>query len=46
MIMSDTDRIFLKSILEQRKNLRDRFNFEAIDLAPPRSTEAITRERG
>src|SRR5258707_13420107 len=45
MIMSDTDRIFLKSILEQRKNLRDRFNFEAIDLAPPRSTEAITRER-
>jgi hypothetical protein len=29
MIDSDTDRAFLKDILEQRKNLRDRFNFEA-----------------
>src|SRR6201994_3231005 len=28
MISSDTDRAFLKSILEQRKNLRDRFNFD------------------
>jgi serine/threonine protein kinase len=32
MITSDADRAFLKSILEQRKNLRDRFNFEATDL--------------
>jgi hypothetical protein len=24
--------VFLKSILESRKNLRDRFNFEAADL--------------
>jgi len=31
MISSDTDRAFLKSILESRKNLRDRFNFEAAD---------------
>ena len=29
MMRSDTDRAFLKGILEQRKNLRDRFNFEA-----------------
>jgi hypothetical protein len=29
MMASDTDRAFLKDILEQRKNLRDRFNFEA-----------------
>jgi hypothetical protein len=29
MMNSDTDRAFLKDILEQRKNLRDRFNFEA-----------------
>lgn len=29
MIDSDADRAFLKDILEQRKNLRDRFNFEA-----------------
>jgi hypothetical protein len=35
MMNSDTDRAFLKEILEQRKNLRDRFNFEAADLAPP-----------
>jgi hypothetical protein len=28
MMRSDTDRAFLKTILEQRKNLRDRFNFE------------------
>jgi hypothetical protein len=25
---SDADRVFLKGILESRKNLRDRFNFE------------------
>jgi hypothetical protein len=29
MMKSDQDRAFLKDILEQRKNLRDRFNFEA-----------------
>ena len=29
MITSDSDRAFLKNILESRKNLRDRFNFEA-----------------
>ena len=29
MMASDTDRAFLKDILESRKNLRDRFNFEA-----------------
>jgi hypothetical protein len=35
MMASDTDRAFLKDILEQRKNLRDRFNFEARDLQLP-----------
>jgi len=34
MMRSEADRAFLKDIIEQRKNLRDRFNFEA-DLAPP-----------
>jgi hypothetical protein len=28
---SDTDRVFLKGILESRKNLRDRFNFESAE---------------
>jgi hypothetical protein len=37
MMASDTDRAFLKDILEQRKNLRDRFNFEAADLKLPAS---------
>src|SRR5580693_9048023 len=37
MIRSDTDRAFLRTILEQRKNLRDRFNFETADLMPPSS---------
>jgi len=37
MMNSETDRAFLKGILESRKNLRDRFNFEAADLAPPPS---------
>jgi hypothetical protein len=32
LMKSETDRAFLKDILEQRKNLRDRFNFEAADL--------------
>jgi acyl-CoA synthetase (AMP-forming)/AMP-acid ligase II len=35
MIRSDADRAFLKDIIEQRKNLRDRFNFEANDLKQP-----------
>jgi hypothetical protein len=37
MMASDTDRAFLKDILEQRKNLRDRFNFETADLNTPSS---------
>jgi hypothetical protein len=37
MMSSETDRAFLKDILEQRKNLRDRFNFEAGDLQLPSS---------
>ena len=32
LMTSETDRAFVKSILESRKNLRDRFNFEAADL--------------
>ncbi len=35
MMASETDRAFLKDILEQRKNLRDRFNFGADDLQLP-----------
>ena len=35
MMKSDNDRAFLRDILEQRKNLRDRFNFEAADLDSP-----------
>jgi hypothetical protein len=46
MMTSDADRAFLKSILEQRKNLRDRFNFEAADLASPHPTDVVTREGG
>jgi hypothetical protein len=46
MMTSDTDRAFLKDILESRKNLRDRFNFEAADLVPPSTTDVITREGG
>jgi len=37
MITNDTDRAFLKDILESRKNLRDRFNFEAADHTLPSS---------
>ena len=37
MMKNDADRAFLKDILEQRKNLRDRFNFEAGDLQLPSS---------
>jgi len=32
MVTSERDRAFLKNILESRKNLRDRFNFETADL--------------
>jgi serine/threonine protein kinase len=32
MMKNDADRAFLKDILEQRKNLRDRFNFENAEL--------------
>ena len=48
MMTSDSDRAFLKSILESRKNLRDRFNFEAGDLTqtPPQPTNVVTREGG
>jgi hypothetical protein len=35
MVTSETDRAFLKNILESRKNLRDRFNFEAAELNSP-----------
>jgi serine/threonine protein kinase len=37
MITSATDRAFLKGILESRKNLRDRFNFESADQTLPSS---------
>jgi AMP-binding enzyme len=37
MITSATDRAFLRGILESRKNLRDRFNFESVNQAPPSS---------
>src|SRR3978361_1330838 len=35
MMTSDTDRAFLRSILESRKNLRDRFNFETPEHGTP-----------
>jgi serine/threonine protein kinase len=44
MMTSEADRAFLKNILESRKNLRDRFNFEATDLAPPTSPDVVSRE--
>jgi acyl-CoA synthetase (AMP-forming)/AMP-acid ligase II len=37
LITTESDRGFLKNILESRKNLRDRFNFEAGDLQLPSS---------
>lgn len=48
MMTSDADRAFLKSILESRKNLRDRFNFEAGELGPTptQPTDVVTREGG
>src|SRR3978361_1811703 len=44
MMRSEADRAFLKNILEARKNLRDRFNFEATDLAASSVADVITRE--
>jgi hypothetical protein len=44
MMQSEIDRAFLKNILESRKNLRDRFNFEAADLMPPSAADVITRD--
>ena len=35
LIKSEVDRAFLKDILESRKNLRDRFNFESADMDRP-----------
>ena len=43
MMTSDADRAFLKDILEQRKNLRDRFNFEAGDLRLPIELNSVRR---
>ena len=49
MMTSEADRAFLKSILESRKNLRDRFNFEAADRrssGTPRRARHPHREGG
>src|SRR6195256_3903991 len=35
MMRNDADRAFLRDILESRKNLRDRFNFETAELNSP-----------
>jgi hypothetical protein len=35
LIKNEVDRAFLKDILESRKNLRDRFNFESADMDRP-----------
>jgi hypothetical protein len=35
LIKSEVDRAFMKDILESRKNLRDRFNFESADMDRP-----------
>src|SRR5437762_13550605 len=45
LMTNETERAFLKGILEQRKNLRDRFNFEAADFAPP-SVDVVTPKGG
>jgi hypothetical protein len=37
VLANESDRAFLKDILESRKNLRDRFNFEAVGMEPPSS---------
>jgi predicted Ser/Thr protein kinase len=43
MITSEPDRAFLQTILESRKNFRDRFNFEATDIN--RSADERARAR-
>jgi len=43
LVKSEPDRVFLKTILESRKNFRDRFNFEATDLN--RSEDESARAR-
>src|SRR5256714_10704716 len=40
MMRSDEDRAFLRDILESRKNLRDRFNFESTELNSPSAPSA------
>ena len=37
LMTNETERAFLKTILESRKNLRDRFNFEAANPVRPLS---------
>jgi hypothetical protein len=44
MMANDSDRAFLKDILVQRKNLRDRFNFEADDLEQFSPTDVVVRD--
>ncbi|HET7886939.1 MAG TPA: serine/threonine protein kinase [Bradyrhizobium sp.] len=44
MVTDEPDRTFLRTILDSRKNLRDRFNFEAADLN--RSADERARARG
>ena len=44
MMTSEADRAFLKGILESRKNLRDRFNFEATDLNGQRLSARLSRK--
>ena len=46
MMKSEADRAFLKDILESRKNLRDRFNFETPDLNATASTEVTAPRTG
>jgi len=41
LMTSEADRAFMKDILESRKNLRDRFNFEAADLAPEKPIQRL-----
>jgi predicted Ser/Thr protein kinase len=43
LVKSDSDRAFLKTILDARKNFRDRFNFETADLN--RSEDESARAR-
>jgi len=45
-IVSKLGKFLPRDIIEQRTNLRDRFNLEADDLALPSSADVITREGG